>query len=174
MVTQETFSNLRLSFESGLNFLVNNVNQFSNLVTVKVGPGLWSAGQIFNKPNWFPTAPGGGWMMLSRGDDAMTSLSVDDFVGVDNGSGHRTGIQALEDIDEIAFARSPACGPPQSNRGSSATARLLKDRFAILDPPDGLDIDGIRGLPPGLRHRVRGALLPLVRHRRSDPGSARQ
>ncbi len=144
VVTQETFSNLRLSFESGLNFLVNNVNQFSNLVTVKVGPGLWSAGQIFNKPNWFPTAPGGGWMMLSRGDDAMTSLSVDDFVGVDNGSGHRTGIQALEDIDNISICVVPGMWSTTIQSGLINVCETLKDRFAILDPPDGLTIGGIQ------------------------------
>ena len=33
-----------------------------------------------------------------------TTLGVDDFVGVDLGPGQRTGIQALEDIDQVAIA----------------------------------------------------------------------
>ena|SRR5271157_2047730 len=146
VVAQETFSNLRLSFESGLNFLVNNVNQFSSLVTVKVGPGLWTDAtkMVFDKQNWFPTAPSGGWIMLGGGNDAMDSLSVDDFVGTDGGSGHRTGIQALEDIDNISLCVVPGMWSTTVQSALVNFCETLKDRFAILDPPDGLEIGGIQ------------------------------
>jgi phage tail sheath protein FI len=146
VVAQETFSNLRLSFESGLNFLVNNVNQFSNLVTVKVGPGLWTDPNkmVFDNQRWFPTAPGGGWLPLTNGDDAVSQLSPDDFVGVDGGSGNRTGIQALEDIDNISICVVPGMWSSSVQSALINFCETLRDRFAIIDPPDGLDIGGIQ------------------------------
>ena len=51
----------------------------------------------------FPAAPtNGGWLKLGGGDDALADLTSDDFVGVDGGSGNRTGIQALEDITDVS------------------------------------------------------------------------
>ena len=52
----------------------------------------------------FPAVSTGPWAALGGGDDALASLAVDDFVGVNLGPGQRTGIQALEDIDEVAIA----------------------------------------------------------------------
>ena len=42
VAAQESFSNLRLSFEADTTYLVNYVNQFSKLVNVTANPaGLW-------------------------------------------------------------------------------------------------------------------------------------
>ena len=68
---------------------------------------------------------------------------MEDFVGADGGSGHRTGIQAMEDIDEIAICAVPGMWSQTVQAALIDHCELLKDRFAILDPPDGQDIDGI-------------------------------
>ena len=166
ITTQESFSNLRLSYEADTAYLVNNVNRFSNLVTVEVNPaGLWTdtTKKIFSNPSMFPAAANGGWLMLTGGDDAMGTLSVDDFVGVDGGSGNRTGIQALEDIDDISICVVPGMWSTTVQSALVTFCETLADRFAILDPPDGLGIAGIQDFRARLRQRIRRALLPMAR-----------
>jgi hypothetical protein len=74
----------------------------------------------------------------------LALLSPDDFVGEDKGSGNRTGIQALEDIDEISICLAPGIWSPIVHSALIQHCEILKDRFAILDPQDGLSIEGIR------------------------------
>ena len=147
VAAQESLSNLRLSFEAGTDYLVNNVNQLSKLVTVDVNPaGLWTdtSKKIFSDPSMFPCAPNGGWLSLTGGDDAVSELSVDDFVGVDGGSGNRTGIQALEDVDDVSICVVPGMWSTTVQSALVNFCETLKDRFAILDPPDGLNVGGIQ------------------------------
>jgi phage tail sheath protein FI len=148
-LVEEDFTNLRIA-DAGTplgndpNSLWVAVNNQSKLVTLEPGAAFSTV------PTEFPTAftqdPAprlGGWLTLSGGDDKLGSLTVEDFVGVDGGSGHRTGIQALEDIDEIAICAVPGMWSQTVQGALIDHCELLKDRFAILDPPDGLDIDGI-------------------------------
>jgi hypothetical protein len=127
------------------------VNQLSKLVNVEVNPaGLWPSwnaptpNKIFSNQKWFPCGPNGGWVTLSGGDDAMGALSVNDFVGVDGGPGNRTGIQALEDIDDVAICVVPGMWSGTITSALITFCENLKDRFAIIDAPDGLDIGGIQ------------------------------
>ena len=69
---------------------------------------------------------------------------MDDFVGADGGSGSRTGIAALEDIDEVAICLVPGVWSRTVQSALIAHCELLKDRFAILDPRDGLGIEEVR------------------------------
>ena len=59
-------------------------------------------------------------------------------------SSARTGIVALEDIDEIAICAVPGVWSGSVQSALVTHCESLKDRFAILDPQDGLDIEGIR------------------------------
>ena len=134
---QEDFTNLRLTGQDA-NSLWVAVNAQSQLVNLEQGPAFST---VLTK---FPTAnPHGGWLTLEGGDDALGQLSVEDFVGADGGSGHRTGIQALEDIDEIAICAVPGMWSQTVQSALIDHCELLRDRFAILDPPDGLSIDQI-------------------------------
>jgi phage tail sheath protein FI len=147
VAAQELFQNLRLSYETSTSYLVNGVNQLSKLVNVDVNAaGLWTdtTNKIFSNPNWFPTGPNGGWLTLTGGDDAMGALSVNDFVGVDGGSGNRTGIQALADIDDVSICVVPGMWSTTVQSALINFCETLKDRFAIIDPPDGLDVGGIQ------------------------------
>jgi phage tail sheath protein FI len=140
----ETFSRLRLSPGGGPSYLVTVVNTQSALVNVSTGPGFLNASNVFDDLTHFPAAPTGGWVSLNGGIDALGSLSVDDFVGVDGGSGNRTGIQALEDIDNISLCVVPGMWSTTVQSALVNLCETLKDRFAILDPPDGVDIAGIQ------------------------------
>src|SRR3712207_7188060 len=65
-----------------------------------------------------------------------TTLFRSDFVGEDKGSGRRTGIVALEDIDEIAICAVPGVLSGTVQQNLIRQCEDLKDRFAILDPQD--------------------------------------
>jgi phage tail sheath protein FI len=97
-------------------------------------------------PASFPLPATGSWLSLTEGGglDAFDSLTVADFVGADGGSGRRTGIVALEDIDEVAICAVPGVWAGTVESALITHCEQLKDRFAILDPQDNLDIEGIQ------------------------------
>ncbi|WP_138735576.1 phage tail sheath family protein [Modestobacter excelsi] len=95
-------------------------------------------------PSRFPVDVRGGWLSLADGDDNFDSLDTGDFVGTDGGSGRRTGIVALEDIDEIAICAVPSVWSGTVQSSLITHCESLKDRFAVLDPQDGLSIEGVR------------------------------
>jgi uncharacterized protein len=133
----ETFGNLRLT-RAGPSSIVDTLAIQSQLVRANA---LDDLSDIRN----FPTSPTGTSLILADGGtDAYNGLSVADFVGTDGGSGLRTGIVALEDIDEIAICAVPGVWSGTVESALITHCELLKDRFAILDPQDGLDIEGIQ------------------------------
>src|SRR5437763_1320313 len=96
-------------------------------------------------PAKFPTPAAGAWLTLTdNGSDAFDGLDVGDFVGTDGGSGKRTGIVALEDIDEVAICAVPGVWSGTVESALITHCEQLKDRFAILDPQNDLDIEGIQ------------------------------
>jgi phage tail sheath protein FI len=65
-----------------------------------------------------------------------------DYVGVDNGPGARTGIQALKDIENISIIAAPGRTSVQVQGELIDQCTLLGYRFAVLDAiafPNGLD-----------------------------------
>ncbi|HKX30468.1 MAG TPA: phage tail protein, partial [Blastocatellia bacterium] len=138
--SEETFSNLRLSGRiDDPNYLVTRVNPASALIELQDG----GVDQPLD-PAHLPIAPDGRWLRLGGGDDNYQALTADDFIGIDGGSGNRTGIQALEDIDEISIALVPGLWSLSVHNALIRHCEILKDRFAVLDPRDRLDIEGIR------------------------------
>jgi phage tail sheath protein FI len=148
--------------------LAKTINSRAQLITVQVGAGFPSA-DLSN----FPTIPGGvasfnsNFMALAGGDDDLGGLKVDDFVGIDGGSGKRTGIQALEDIDEIALCVVPGMWAETVQTALIDQCELLRYRFAILDPPDGESIDGIRAVREPFDTKFAALYYPWIRVR--DP-----
>ncbi|MFE7132069.1 phage tail sheath family protein [Streptomyces sp. NPDC057638] len=133
----ETFGNLRLGGDSPA-LLTTALAARSQLVRATALPGLST------DPAAFPLPAVGFWQALDGGDDAYARLNVSDFVGTDGGSGKRTGIVALEDIDEIAVCAVPGVWSSTVESALVTHCELLKDRFAVLDPQDGLDIERIQ------------------------------
>ena len=98
----ERFAGLRLTNDAHPDSLVRRVNRSP------AGPRRRRAPTTTAPTSQaFPAVATGPWAPLGGGDDALGSLGVDDFVGVDLGPGQRTGIQALEDIDEVAICAVP-------------------------------------------------------------------
>ena len=148
---EEVFGNVRPTVDDPADpvGLIGRVRQ-SNLVRVTAlnGPVQTpTAGGVL-----FPTVPldpdgppaAGGWLPLTDGDDAYDSLGVGDFIGEDGGSGARTGIVALEDIDEVAICAVPGVWAGSVQSALITHCEFLKDRFAILDPQLNLSIEGIQ------------------------------
>jgi phage tail sheath protein FI len=90
----------------------------------------------------FPGSPDD--LQLEGGDDDLGGLRVSDFVGEDGGSGQRTGIRALEDIEEISLCAVPGMWSITVQSALTAHCSLLKDRFAILDPQLNLGIQDVQ------------------------------
>lgn len=137
---QETFSNLHLAQgdQQGAEARINGVSQ---LVTVTQPVDLANAANLqLPVPAALANGPG---IRLGNGDDDYQSLTVNDFVGQDLGSGRRTGIIALEDIDQVAIAAVPGMWSSTIQASLIQHCELLKDRFAVLDPPDPLDTQAI-------------------------------
>jgi uncharacterized protein len=169
--TIETYGNLRLVKDGSLSSLLNNVKEQSTLVEVSEG-AAYSEDSLAS----FPSTPNGGWAALSNGDDSLATLTSDDFVGTDLSSGKRTGIQALEDIDEISICLAPGIWAANVQSALVQHCEILKDRFAILDPPpsgspNGLDIEGIRKFREPLDTKYAALYYPWVEVR--DPSVRR-
>jgi uncharacterized protein len=132
----ETFPNLRLSGDHPSSVVATLASR-SQLVRA-------TERAEFTDPAFFPVPSTGSWLTLAGGSDGFETLTPQDFVGTDGGSGKRTGIVALEDIDEISICAVPGVWSGTVESALVTHCELLKDRFAILDPQDGLDIEGIQ------------------------------
>jgi phage tail sheath protein FI len=144
---KETFSNLRLTDDGGMSFLTRNVNTVSKLVEVETVPSANGGGFSATSFKAFPAVlpPDNQlWLGLTNGNDNLASLSVNDFIGVDAGSGRRTGVQALEDIEEISICMAPNMWSNSVQSSLIIHCETLEDRFAIVDPQSGLTLQQIR------------------------------
>ncbi|MEV6345878.1 phage tail sheath C-terminal domain-containing protein [Actinoplanes sp. NPDC051851] len=131
----ETIGGLRLSDE-----FASAVATRSGLVRATPGDDLTGTSEAAA----YLAALGGTARLLDGGDDGYQELSVADFAGTDGGSGARTGIVALEDIDEIAICAVPGVWSGTVQSALITHCEFMKDRFAVLDPQNDLDIAGIQ------------------------------
>jgi phage tail sheath protein FI len=126
--------------------LVDVVNDDSRLIdleypdqTAEDFPVTWD-----NFPGVPDTPADRGWTTLDTGTDAFDSLAPEDFAGTDGGSGQRTGVAALEDIEEIAICAIPGIWSETVRNSLITLCTRLRDRFAIVDPQDGLRLEEVR------------------------------
>jgi phage tail sheath protein FI len=111
-------------------YYVNQINPVSSLIQVST-----MAGPPAGQPFIFPSGPDGLTITLANGGVDGTSAPADsDFIGVDNGPGKRTGIQALVDIDPISIVAAPGITSQGVQNALITHCETLRYRFAILDP----------------------------------------
>jgi phage tail sheath protein FI len=168
-LTEQVLSALRLHPLAGNpRSILDVVNRESSLVSLEEIPAAAVA-----PPVGWDVFPGSGdpatgrWIALQGGDDAADELAPEDFVGVDGGGGRRTGIAALEDIEEIAICAVPGIWSRTVQSALIAHCRNLKDRFAILDPPRGLTVQQVQAFREPLSSDYAALYHPWVRVR--DP-----
>lgn len=176
--TIETIDHLRLveSEPGDPMFIGRRLGDESDLVQVKPGAAI-AIGDLTDFPlavvDATATPPAAvSWATLGGGDDALGSLDVDAFVGLDLGPGQRTGIQALEEIDDISITVAPSIWSSLVQNALIQQAELLKYRFAILDPrpvkPTDIDvIDEIKTFRSGFDTKYAALYFPRIEVR--DP-----
>jgi phage tail sheath protein FI len=157
----EAFTSLCFA-QDNPSYIVKIINDQSKLVTLP--PTQQSIPTLANLANLanFPAAPVPNGVAFNNGDDKLESLTSDDFVGVDGGSGKRTGIQALEDITDISICIVPAMWSQVIQSALITHCETLKSRVAILDPPDGLGIDDIQSFRAPLETKYAALYYPWV------------
>lgn len=82
-------------------------------------------------------------MALTSGGDGG-ALSFTDLIGVDNGPGARTGIQALGERDDIALVAVPGVIDRTVQSALLIHCETLRYRFAVLDGVSSSDVSAIQ------------------------------
>ncbi len=122
----ERFDHLSLDPDAS-NYVVHIVNTQSRLVQVTDRDSTRAI------PFNLPRTPRGVAEFLAGGSDGDIP-KADDYRGVDNGPGNRTGIKALADIDSISIIAAPGISNAAVQAELIGQCEELKDRFAVLDP----------------------------------------
>lgn len=73
--------------------------------------------------------------LVGGSNGSVANLSAADFIGVDNGAGKRTGIQAFVDNDMVSLMAVPGVVDPNVQLMLVAHCENLGSRFAVLDMP---------------------------------------
>lgn len=136
----EIFKNIAMD-ENHSRYFENIINErTSNLVRVKKAGG--GSGRLEPTADMEP-----GWK-LSNGSDGDRILYKNKkmiFVGEDSEEPKkRTGLYSLKNIDEISIVAMPGITDPDVQNELIIHCETLKNRFAVLDPVKGADIDGVK------------------------------
>ena len=98
-------------------------------------------------PFILPAAPDGLNLLLVLGLDGTGAPPDASYIGVDNGPGKRTGIQALGDVLDISIVAVPGISGdthPAILDALITHCETQRYRFAILDPSEGADMAAIQ------------------------------
>ena len=166
--TEETehFAGLRLTNDPDPASLIAGVNLRSHWIRLAAGAD-YDATTLAN----FPAVTAGGWGALSGGNDALDTLTTADFIGVNPGPGQRTGIQALEEIDEVAICIVPGMWDADVQRELIVHCETLADRFAILDPPPDQSVQEVQQFRSPIDTTFAALYYPWVQIRNPRPGA---
>jgi phage tail sheath protein FI len=166
-VQTESFSSLRLTNTIDPSSLISAVNLRSRLIALKAGKD-YDASHI----KGFPAVPAGAWATLGGGGDALSSLTAADVIGVNlgPGPGQRTGIQALEGIDEVAICIAPGMWDVDVRNALIIHCETLGDRFAILDPPPLLGVQEVEAFRSPIDTKFAALYYPWVEILDPRPG----
>ena len=163
--TTERIAALRLTNDAHPDSFVRKINARSKLVRARVGADFDGASL-----QAFPAVATGPWAALGGGDDSLASLGVGDFVGKNLGPGQRTGIQALEDIDQVAIVFTPGMWSVDVRSALIIHCESLADRFAILDCPPKLGVQGVEAFRSSIDTKYAALYYPWVTIRDPRPG----
>jgi phage tail sheath protein FI len=80
-----------------------------------------------------PITPRGGLAALTVGADETATPTDDQVIGVDNGPGTRTGIQSLQDVDEVSIVAAPGYTSNLVQSTLILHCERMRYRVAVLD-----------------------------------------
>jgi phage tail sheath protein FI len=122
----ETYPSLTLANVPG-KFVVDVLTGSS---LIRVVPGTMPVG---THPFLFPSGANGlNLTVTTAGTDAAPNAAA--MRGVDNGPGRRTGLRALEEIEDISIILAPGWGDASVQDAMIEQCERLKYRVALLDP----------------------------------------
>ncbi len=84
------------------------------------------------------------------------------YIGSDNGPGTRTGLKALEDIDDINIVAAPGQTDPVIQDAVLSHCENMRYRFAVLDSPEVIEKGGVDKLPKPRDSKYGGYYFPWV------------
>lgn len=96
-----------------------------------------AVGAPTDDPFAFPAPADGLADRLAGGSDGTAAPTDQEYRGADLGPNAKTGLLALEQVDEVALLAAPGVTRIGVQRALVDQATLLMDRFAVLDPPSG-------------------------------------
>jgi phage tail sheath protein FI len=159
----ESFTNFRLVDDGSFSDIVRHVNDRSQLINLERGSGYpANFTELINFPSVATATPETHFARLTAGTDAYGVLTVDDFVGTDGGSGNRTGVQALEDIDDISLVLLPGMWSGTIRDAVVRHCEAMKYRIAIIDSPPEQDIQEIRAFRAPIDTRFAALYYPWI------------
>lgn len=108
---------------------------------------------------------------LAGGSDGGAP-TTDDYIGDPAaGPGQRTGIQALQDVDEIAIVAAPGMADPDVHAALIDQCELLKYRFAVIEAPRGSTIPQVEAYRNRFDTRYAAIYYPWITIHDSLTGS---
>ena len=98
------------------------------------------------------------------GDDKKPKLASKAalYIGSDNGPGTRTGLKALEDVDDVNIVCAPGQTDPVVQDAVLSHCENMRYRFAIMDSPEVIEKGGVDKLPKPRDSKYGGYYFPWV------------
>ncbi len=140
IVREENHQYLSLA-DSAMSNAVTRINKDSKLIKATNLNNTNSP--PFNFPTTIDHSDFTSYLYLQNGSDGSAPQPVH-YRGTDGGPGKRTGIVALEDIDDISMIAAPGMTDSVVQGALIEQCTILKDRFAVLDSPPGSDKEAIK------------------------------
>ena len=84
------------------------------------------------------------------------------YIGEDKGPGARTGLKALEDVEEVNIVCAPGQTDPVIQDAVLSHCENMRYRFAILDSPEVIEKGGVDKLPKPRDSKYGGYYFPWV------------
>ena len=108
----------------------------------------------------------GNWEEISKGDGKEGAKKPASkaalYIGSDNGPGTRTGLKALEDVEEVNIVAAPGQTDPVIQDAVLSHCENMRYRFAVLDSPEVIEKGGVDKLPKPRDSKYGGYYFPWV------------
>jgi hypothetical protein len=164
---EEFFENLRLTddLDNPMQILTH-VNKRSKLIQLEVDelaadPIELNSTDLFE----YPLTESREIEALDNGDDEFDKLGVNDFIGVDGGSGQRTGIKSMEDIEDVSIILVPGMWARSIVGEALRHCDAMRYRMAIFDVPLEMSITEVQGYRAQFDSKRAALYYPWVRVR---------
>ena len=139
----ELYENVSLNLESA-NYIEKKTAKSDLIKVERLASDSTAIVSPFAEISGDPDAAVIAAVMGGGSDGSADNLTATEYIGVDNGAGNRTGIQAFLDNSVVSIMAVPGITDPNVQMTLIAHCENLTSRFAILDlPQDCTKIDEI-------------------------------